>query len=263
MEYGYKEIAELLGMPEITVRRRLKNLGIEGVLIDRPNGGRKRVFTEVDVERLKSSDRVLDRVDSQEEGSGTSLSPLDQTTRSPLDRSDQMVLEQLAHTLAVLPDLQALLIQVFEDNQGLKEELGQIQADLSAYQQTVQQQTSEAQKRESAWATKLAEAQEFSKQREESLTTALDSLRAELAASRTAMQRRDEKAQQQEEEAQRQAEELQAKLATAREEAQEQLVSFQQAAQQREAALSAQVQAIQQEIRRPWWQRLRSRKKTS
>ena len=54
MEYTWKDLAENLGVSVATVRRAVKKLGIEGRLIDPEEGVPKRIFSEVDYDRLKS-----------------------------------------------------------------------------------------------------------------------------------------------------------------------------------------------------------------
>jgi DNA repair exonuclease SbcCD ATPase subunit len=154
MEYGYKDIAKLFGISEITVRRRLKNLGLEGRLIDRLEGGTKRVFSEVDIERLKS-------VTGQSENNRAALDPL-------------------CTALAVLPEVKALLEQVVEDHRALREE-------LTSAREEARQREAAAQQRAEALTAHLVALTEQAQRREESarrreaeLTARLEAIQEEL-----------------------------------------------------------------------------------
>lgn len=214
MECGYKEIAEILGVSEITVRRRLKSLGVEGTLIDRQKGGKKRVFTEDDINRLKAGDLPHDRpINLPVPQSETGLSPVDHIG---LSENDRAALEQVLHSFTLLPELKTLVEGLVAANHELRDQLTTVQ--------TTEQQQAEV----------------------------LVSIQKELHEA----QQREDRYRAQVEETHRREEELRTELDQARQEALQQLKAIQTATEQREAQLKAQMDNIQQELARPWWQRL-------
>jgi DNA-binding GntR family transcriptional regulator len=121
MTYTWKQLAELLGVSERSVRRSVKKLGIEGTLSDREEGGTVRVFSEVDAARLKalSARPNLPALRAEEPESGLTTALTNGLTTA-LTNGLTTALDTLGNLRAELAELPALRAQVGQVTAGLE-----------------------------------------------------------------------------------------------------------------------------------------------
>ena len=170
MEYTWKDLAENLGVSVATVRRAVKKLGIEGRLTDPEEGFPKRIFSEVDYDRLKS---VID--------------PL-----QPLARREENLPEPLSTSLSE-PLSKQILQEVFramlaEALEGVASRLDAIQAEGQArekrHQEELQAQEEQHTEKLAALGKELNQERESAQEAQETAQKNQEDLKAELVAIR-------------------------------------------------------------------------------
>jgi DNA-binding transcriptional MerR regulator len=177
MEYTWSDLAEILGVSESTVRRSVKKLGLEGTLTDSEDGGTKRIFSEVDVERLKA---VTDRPQLPAKREGEAETGLSTGLSTAL-----ATLEEIGTALALLPDLREQLDDVINRLDGIQAE-GQRREEETRCRETEARQREEELRAELQAAREETERQltafrEAVQEREETLLEQLSAIQAELA----------------------------------------------------------------------------------
>jgi len=152
-EYGYKEVAEILGVSLRTAQRYVKEAGVQGTLSYRPEGGTKRVFTDLDMERLKVFVTPLD-LPIKAPPSGMTSGMTSGVTEPDSGRG----------ALAVLLDLRTLLENLVTANEELREELRQREerhtAELAAIRAELIRHSEATRRREENLAARLEALQE-------------------------------------------------------------------------------------------------------
>jgi hypothetical protein len=193
-EYGYKELAEILDVSERTARRYVKEAGVEGTVSYRSEGGTKRVFSEVDVERLKAWQTASVIPPPRPAVPEGGMTRYDKTEPFPV----LAMWENIGHALTELPPLQAQMEEVItrldtiqavrqQEQAALTEALEKLCEELTATREEARQREEVARQREEALTAHLTALQEQAQRREESarrreaeLTARWEALQEEL-----------------------------------------------------------------------------------